>query len=260
MDDTSSAFAPWHRHDRRFFLTFVIVAWVLILIGFALDVIRRFTGTSAYIAPWPLIIHVWSFAGWMCLLTLQVVLIRKHRTDLHRLTGMAMLALLPVMLVSGFMAEVYAERIQFETGASASGVIFPVARTIFFMSLLLVFAVAAPLAFLKRGDPPTHKRLIIVATSVILAAATGRLMNIAAIIVLGLDDGLAFRMKFDGTFVWAGPIVLVAAAAIYDRSTRGRVHPVLSLGVVALVAVYLLTSAMNQSEWWPPMAQRLLGL
>jgi len=260
MDDTSSAFAPWHRHDRRFFLTFVIIAWVLILTGFALDVIRRFTGTSAYVAPWSLIIHVWSFAGWMCLLTLQVVLVRKQRADLHRLTGMAMLALIPVMLVSGFMAEVYAERIQFETGASASGVIFPVARTILFMSLLLVFAVAAPLAFLKRGDPSAHKRLIILATSTLLAAATGRLMTIAAIIVLGLEDGLAFRMKFDGTFVWAGPIVLVAALALYDWLTRRRVHPVSSVGLTVLIAAYLLTSGVNRSEWWPPMAQRLLGL
>jgi len=253
MDDTSSAFAPWHRHDRRFFLTFVIVAWLLILTGFAPAVIMRFTGSARYVAPWSLIIHVWSFTGWMCLLTLQVMLVRKQRTELHRLTGMAMLALLPVMLVSGFMAEVFTRRFTFAVEGSVSKTIFP-------MSFLLVFAVAATLAFIKRGNSPAHKRLIIVSTSTILAAATNRLITIAMVVARGKEAGLAFFADHVGTIFWAGPIVLVVAAAMYDRLTRGRVHPVLSTGLTALILVYLLTNAMNQSEWWPPMAQRLLGL
>ena len=72
----------------------VVLIWIGIVMGFGSDMIRHFqTHERAY----PLIVHFHAaaFAGWMVVLTTQVLLIRTRRHDLHRVLGFAAMGLAP---------------------------------------------------------------------------------------------------------------------------------------------------------------------
>ena len=98
-------FAPYHKWDRDFFLIYVVLIWFGVVVGFGSDLIRHVrTGE----APYPLIVHFHAaaFSGWLALLTVQVLLIRARRQDIHRKLGMAAMALAPVMVVLGIAAAI----------------------------------------------------------------------------------------------------------------------------------------------------------
>ena len=46
-------------------------------------------------------LHALLFVGWLVLLTIQMMLVRRHRLYPHRRLGMAMAWLIPVMVVVG---------------------------------------------------------------------------------------------------------------------------------------------------------------
>ena len=75
------------RWDRTFFLVFVIAAWVSVYVGFRGAVTARVQGKADYAAPLIEQVHVAAFAGWMLLLTAQVLLIRLRRAEVHRILG-----------------------------------------------------------------------------------------------------------------------------------------------------------------------------
>jgi hypothetical protein len=62
--------------------------------------------------PYPLIVHVLAlaFVGWLVPLTVQVLLIRIRRADMHRKLGIAGAALACVMLVLGPMTAIVIDR------------------------------------------------------------------------------------------------------------------------------------------------------
>jgi hypothetical protein len=96
----ATPFAPQRPADRNFFLALLVLTWAGIVSGFGLDVIDHFRHeTRAY----PLITHLHAllFVGWLMLFTVQMMLVRGKRLDLHRRLGMAMAWLVPVMVVVG---------------------------------------------------------------------------------------------------------------------------------------------------------------
>ena len=248
MTGTRPGFAAWHRGDRLFFLSFIALSWLGIAMGFAPQIAKRFGGTADYPAPAMLEVHVWSFFAWMTILTAQALLIGARRQDLHRLLGWSILMLIPVMTVSAIAAEIHSQRFY----ASR----YPENARFFALPLtsMILFAVAATLAFAKRGDPAAHKRLILLATAVILSAAFGRWW--------GEWIGMALGDGFWGILLgnWAGTIALIAAAMLYDIATRGRVHPVFARGSAIYAAAFAAATLAYHSNWWPAWVRGTLGL
>lgn len=245
MAGNERSFAAWHRFDRNFFLAFVACAWVAIAFGFAPAVRTRFLGTPDYVAPWSLVIHVWSFVAWMTVLTLQIGLIRFRRQHLHRMLGPVILALIPVMAISAIATEIHSERFHVAKD--------PEEFRFFILPLVtvLLFTVTACGALLLRGDPPAHKRMILLATSVILSAATFRWWGAAIYEAFGFDAWLMSD--------WLGPTLLIVAAALYDKLTRGRVHKVLAVGVPLYLMAFAASIAIYWSDWWFALVQGVLG-
>lgn len=241
-------FAARHRGDGLFHLLFVAAAWISIGFGFSPQITLRFTGAADYSAPPILVLHVWAFFAWMTILSAQVVLVRLKRQDLHRLLGLSIVALIPVMTASALIAEGYSQRFYApKDPENARFFIVPLLNT-------LMFAATATLAFLKRSDPAAHKRYIMLATAVILAAAFGRWWGETI-------EGVAGKGWW-GILLgnWAGTLTMIAAAALYDRATRGRVHPVLLRGGTAYAAIYALASSVYFTDFWPALVRRTLGL
>ena len=248
MTGTRPGFAAWHRADRLFFLSFIALSWLGVAMGFASQIAKRFGGTADYPAPAMLEIHVWSFFAWMTILTAQALLIGARRQDLHRLLGLSIVVLIPVMTVSAIAAEIHSQRFYAPRDPdNARFFALP-------LTSMILFAGAAALAFAKRGAPAAHKRLILLATAVILSAAFGRWW--------GESIGMALGDSFWGILLgnWAGTIALIAAAMLYDVATRGRVHPVLIWGAAAYAAAFAAATLAYHSDWWPAWVRGTLGL
>lgn len=240
-------FAAFHKADRNFFLVFLIVCWVGVFMGFAPAVSKRMAGEAQYAAPLILQVHAFAFVGWLALLTIQIVLVRRLRTHQHKLLGMVGFGLLPLMLVSGYASEIFGQRFRFDHGKSDFA-FFIVA--IFY---LVAFGVLASIALLLRKNPPAHKRMILLATTVIVGAAYGRWWGEALFNAFG-DD---FAGMIVNTF--AGTNLIIAAAVAYDLATRGRVHRVYKIAVPAIIAGELATSLIYHAPGWLPVAGALVG-
>ena len=243
-----SPFAVRHPGDRWFWIVFLATCWFAIAMGFYPPIKLRFTGHADYPPPWILIVHVWSYFGWIALLTLQVALVESKRTAIHRKLGVLGAVLAVFVTVSGVSAEVFSQR--FYAAQDPENIRFfmiPVAATIMFA------AMAFP-ALVKRRDTPTHKRLIYLATTAVVAGPYARWWGHSIEQVMGTG--------FWGTIAkyYTGMELMLLAAVLYDLLTRGSVHRVFRWGVPFLLLVQVAGSAVWHSDWWPPAGRQLLGI
>lgn len=243
-----TAFTQRHRLDAVFWWSFALLAWVAVAMGFAAQVRLRFIGQADYPAPAALVVHVWTFAGWLTLLVLQVALASTGRLRIHRTTGVLGMLLVPVMAWSAIAAELHSQR--FYAAVDPENIRFLPNP----LNSVLGFVGCALAAFLLRRSPPHHKRLIYLATSVVLVAAFFRWWGDAI--------AAALSPSFLATWVvnYAGVLLLFLAGASYDLATRGSVHPVYRIAIPILVSLQLVAVAVGQSDAWPALGRRLLGI
>jgi hypothetical protein len=243
-----AGFVAWHKGDRGFALAFALVAWTAVVVGFYPAVSGRWRGEADYAAPLILQVHVFAFAAWLCLLTAQVFLIRTMRLARHRTLGAAGALLIPVLVVTGIGAEVFSQR--FYSPQYPENLRF----FIFPLTTMLSFVAVASAAVWFRSDPRTHKRLMMVATALILVAAFNRMWGNAIYELMG-DDYL-------GTLVRnvIGPDLIIAALVGYDLVTRRRIHPALVVAAPLIVVAQLAAAAIYHSSWWPGVARTLVGI
>lgn len=242
-------FPAHHRSDRGFFALFIAVCWLGVLFGFFPASGARIMGRADYVAPLILHIHAASFVGWLTLLTTQILLIRKERVDLHMKAGIAGFFLVPVMTYSGLAAELYSQR--FYIQRSDDGLdffILPLFYTVAFPALAI-----AALLFARR-DPAVHKRLILMATAVIVGAAYARWWGRALEGAFGDDFWGMVANTFTGTNL------ILAAAVVYDAITRGRPHRIYLICIPIILAGQLFCSWVYHAEWWLPMSRDLIQM
>jgi hypothetical protein len=242
-----NAFAATHRWDRTFFLAFAAISWIAIVMGFSPEMGGHLKGLTPY-PPLIVHVHVLAFAGWMVLFTVQVWLIRSRRADIHRRLGLVAFALVPVMVVLGVATTLVSRGLRFEAGRTEmlAFMIVPLTDMILFPS----FAIPG---LLLRKDTARHKRLILLATVTLLPAAFGRWIGPWILVHYG-DGFLGFAAQS-----YLGPDLMVLAAMLYDRLTRGRVHPVYFIALPWMLAVQAITSAIYHWEGWMPLAIKLIG-
>jgi len=244
-----AGFQAHHRSDRAFFAAFIAACWLGVLFGFFPASGARIMGRADYVAPIVLHIHAASFVGWLALLTTQILLVRKHRVDLHMKLGMAGFLLVPVMAYTGLAAELYSQRFYIERDESGLDFfILPLFYTVAFPA----FALSA-LIFARR-DSTVHKRLILMATSIIVGAAYARWWG------AGLQR--AFGDDFWGMLAnsFAGTNLILAAAVAYDAVTRGRPHRVYLYGIPIILLGQLFCSWVYHADWWIPISRALIEL
>lgn len=234
--------------ERHFLPVFVACAWIAVLIGFYPSVAARWHGEADYRAPLVLQLHVFAATGWLVVLTAQVLLARARRWPLHQTLGLSALALIPAIVVTGLGAEVYSQR--FYSARYPENLRFFIAP----LFQMLFFLLAASFALAKRREADAHKRLIVVATSMLLVAAYNRWWG----------EGLyqAFGDGFLGMIVhnFAGPTLLILLAAGFDWLTLKRVHRVYAITVPLLIAGEIVVSAIYHSAAWPGIAAAMVGL
>jgi len=239
-------FAPYHKWDRNFFALYVALLWCGILGGFVPEIVQHVAQRKP---PFPLIVHVHAvvFLGWLVLLTVQVVLIRRRRADLHRRLGIAAMALATLMVVVGPATAFYMQR--YHWGTPESDPPFLAIQ----LTDIVAFAGLAAAAFALRADSPAHKRLILLATLYISDAGFARLFGDGVHGVLG--DG--FWPLFAELYI-ANDLLILGIGA-YDLATRRRLHPAYVAGVAWVFALQMTAIFLDRSPLWKPVALRLIG-
>ncbi|MFI4889543.1 MAG: hypothetical protein ACHQIL_03330 [Steroidobacterales bacterium] len=242
----TTTFENNHRWDRNFFLAYVVMIWLGILMGFVPEIIGHVERNAT---PYPAIVHFHAiaFVGWLILLTVQVLLIRAHRADIHRELGIAGVFLAGAMVVLGPVTAIVVDGLRLGKPDSDPA----------FLSIQLTdivsFAGLVTAAIAMRHRPAAHKRLMLLTTLFISDAGFARWLSGHVSALLG--DG------FWGTFaqLYSASDSLIAGLGIYDLWTRRRLHPVYLPGVAWGLANQLTAVGLYFSPTWQSIALRLIS-
>lgn len=244
----NARFAVRHKWDNAFWIAYVATSWLAVAMGFMAPIQERFTGKAPYEAPAILVAHVFVYFGWMVLLTLQVLLINRHRPVLHRMVGLAGVALAVLVVSTGLGAEIYSQRYWAQTDPeNVRFFTFP-------LFVLIAFASCAYLAIRARHDSPAHKRWMFMATSAIMGGPYQRWWG-------STIDAYTGTGPFNSwAHLYTGMNVLLVIAASYDRVTRGSVHGVFRVGIPLLLLGEIAAIAIWYSNWWPDLVRASLSI
>lgn len=222
---------PGRRFDHIFFAASALLMLATVYAGFA----RTYYQAGVFRAPLPsLIIHVHGavFSTWILLLVTQTSLVSAGRLDIHRRLGMAGFVLASLMVIIGVLAATDSlVRADFPGRDARFFYIVP-------LTDMLIFATLIFFAYRKRSDSAAHKRLIFLATSALLIAATARwpwfhqrnllratLLSECFLLFLIVYD-LWSTHKLHRVTLWAG-VFLVAVQQL--RLPLGHTHAWLAL-------------------------------
>jgi len=229
--------------ERRFYTGMSIAILATVLVGFSQSFFLRPlfpdkpTPTEAVFY-----VHGAVFTAWIVLLVAQASLIAGRRVDLHRRTGAFGAALAIVMVALGlYIALVAAKR---PTGFFDVPVP-PLQFLIVPVTDLILFGTLVALAVARRNDAQAHKRLMLLATINLTTAAVAR--------IPGIGDGGPLP-------VFAVTDLFIAALAIWDVRTRGRLHPATLWGGLATILSQPLRLALSGTAPWLAVAAWLTAL
>ena len=220
------------RRRRWLFTLIAIISIAIALTGFWPTYFGRLLTTGVQVLP---IVHLHAvvFSGWLALLLTQALLAANGRVALHMRVGRIGMAYGALLFVVGELTAfaVFGARVASGDVAAARAQLFaPVTD-------LLVFAPVLAAAWIYRQRPEIHKRLIVVATSVLLIAAVHRIALFGS-----PPPPLPILL-----LVWLAPILLGIA---HDLVTRRSVHPVYLLGIAAIVFLKFLRRPLARSDGW----------
>ena len=235
--------------ERRFYLAFVLVIFGAVLLGF---------GRSFFLRPWfpewvelhtpkePFfLLHGVIVAAWFFVLIAQSSLITAGRVDWHRRLGTLSMGLAAAVIVFGIAAAVIAAR------RPTGFVDVPVPPKMFLaipLLALMQYAVFVALAYAKRGNAQSHKRLMLFASLSIISAAIAR-WPFEMIGAPSPVPGFGFSDLLALSFL----LPLVA----WDLTTLKRIHPVTLYGGLVLTAMVPITGLVSQSNAWLAFASWL---
>lgn len=213
--------------DARFFFAMACVIAGVIVTGFSANVL---TGRVTFAAQaWYAHVHAFVFFGWTALFLLQSGLVASGNVALHRRLGWLSLAWVPAMVVMGLVLTISAVRHKLPPPDAPPIVMILLGNVI----QILTFAVLVFVALALRRRTAAHRRLMVIASSMLITQALGRLVPM-----------------FGAPGPSIGPIIVTivlgfsVAGAVHDKRLYGRVHPAWWVGMAIqpafLAAVMLL--------------------
>jgi hypothetical protein len=183
-------------------------------------------------------LHGSLFSAWVLFFLVQTALVAGRRVSLHRQLGVAGVLLAAAMVVVGIMTSL-------ESAARGGGPpgIDPLAFLIIPLGDMVLFAGFVATAVWQRRNREAHKRLMLLAYVSIIVAAVARLPGVAA---------------FGPPGFFGLSLLFVVAGMVYDRVTRGRIHPVYLWGGAVLFLSVPLRLAIAATPAWRAVAEFLV--
>ena len=199
--------------ERRFYVCAAIAIAVIVLAGFSvdLDLLRDMSGLSALVR-----LHGVVMFAWIALFVTQTVLVARQRVEWHRRLGILGAALAAVVVIADTATVVVALRL----GGKHLPPGIPAPLFVAFgLWDLLTFSILVGSAVSQRATSAWHKRLMLLATLMVLDAALARF--ISAYTSWGLDPGMARNL-------------LVLLCVAIDTARFRRLHPAFVAGGVLI--------------------------
>ena len=242
----ASAGAP-----RQFFVAMSGLLLLIVVMGFTPSFFLRmhFQPLDPTMGPptLPGYLHVHGaiLTGWYTLLFAQATLVRARRVDLHRIVGVAgAVVAIGVVVASAVVLGRAAPRLA-ATGVPPEGV-----STILFNDLyaLICFSTLVATAISLRQHTDTHKRLLVLASVVIVGPALSRWRYFPSF--LG-------EPPIDEAYGTLAQLVLLLVLPAYDLVSRRRVHPATAWGVGGFIAGHVPVALFAASDRALAIAVRL---
>jgi hypothetical protein len=225
--------------DRSFYFWMSLLIPTIVVYGFSHTVVGRLIHPPS---PPPLILyfHALVFVGWLAFFIVQSSLVRTRNVKVHRKLGWFGLAMGVAVPIVGIATAIVMTRLRIREGITdaAAFMIVPLFD-------MLNFSVVFALAFYWRTKPEFHRRLMLMASCVLTAAAFGRVPS--------------FLMPEH--WFYAGVDALILLAVMRDLIVTRRVHsvylyglPLMMLGQIAVIYMFV-----NSLPEWLRIAHALLG-
>lgn len=229
------------RRERWFYFGMSIALVITVFAGFAPTYYLRPYFNTAPLMPL-LHLHGFVFTSWLVLFVTQTTLVAAHRTDIHRRLGVAGGVIAVLMVLLGVTTAL----VRAKQGATPLPGISPLSFLVVPLGDMFVFSILVGAGFYFRRRPDVHKRLMLLATISILAAAIARLplaiMRAGPPAFFGLTD------------------VFVVACVLYDLVTLRRIHRATALAGLFIVASQPLRLMLGGTHAWLSFAAWLVGL
>lgn len=228
--------------DARVYLPIAAIALAIAISGFWPTYFGPLLAGSLQAIPM-IHVHAAVFVGWLVLVGLQAWLAATGRIRLHRQVGeygmYCGLLVIVVAIATAFV--VFDQRIDAGKVEEAQNRLFVP------LTDIMVFVPFFAAAWIWKNRPELHKRLIIVATTVLLIAAVHRITFL----------GPRPRPPALLLAIWLAPIYIAMA---YDWLRTRKVHPVYVLGIAAVLFLKFGRLGMARSETWRDIARYFTSL
>jgi len=220
-----------------FLMTLAIVA--VVAFGFSFTIGKNLIH-PAVPRPAVLYVHAAVFSAWLVFFVAQSALVRAHKVAWHRRAGWfgAVLgALIPVVGTVTAVTMARFNRDHLRAGHVEADLLIPLFD-------MLAFSSAFGLAIYWRKRPEFHRRLVLIATCALTAAAFGRFP----------------AYLLNPAFFYAGVDLLIALGAARDWLVERKVHPVYLWTLPAFAAgqAAVMYTSLHDLPYWLRIAHAIL--
>ena len=224
--------------DRYFYFGMSLLILVLVTVMFSTTVPARLFHPK--IAPPSIVwVHGAVFYGWVLFFILQSGLVKIRKTYWHRTMGWFGVALGVAIAGLGVSTTIVMHRFEFLTLHQGQDAIGSISIPLWDMAC---FAVVFSQAILLRKKLEYHRRLMLIASCVLTAAAWGRLPE----------------SVLPGFWFYAGVDLLIVMGAARDLLVNRTIHRVYLIALPLFIAGQIAISQITYTEWWTRFAHDLL--
>lgn len=223
------------------------MAWLFVIVaitGFAPCSLAIVSGRM--VIP-PLVVHLHAavMASWVVLLAIQATLSLSGRMDLHRKWGLASLAVAPLVLTMLIAVTIVRQNDAAGTpaGPIVNNILFLQIRSIVLFPTFFIWALRT-----RRTNPETHKRMVLLATLMLLDAAIARMSWLPY---------NAFPKSYLAVHIYL--LLLLVPALLHDLIRLGRIHRAWIWGLALTLPWVVATEFVWDSHWWREFGPKLVG-
>jgi hypothetical protein len=193
----------------------------------------------------PLVVHIHAamMAMWLGILVTQATLAATGRRNAHKTFGLLTLIVGPCLVAAMIAVTMWRfdQRVELGQAVAGANTLMAQMRSIFCFSVFFGWAIAV-----RKRDSETHKRMMILATVVLLPAAIFRI------------TWLPTTMPGSYLAVHAYMLALLVPAFIYDIVRFGRLHRAYWIGLAILTPWLIAIHFLWSTPWWGETAKRIM--
>lgn len=200
-----------HKHKTRFFVAIGLIGLFAALTGFSTTFLIPL-GEGRFKAPFIIYVHALLAFSWILLFITQSLLIKKNKLKQHRrlsFAGIFVAIGITATFVPVGLYQVEKELAQGIGPTATSSLVGTITSALIFISLVLA-------GFLKQRQPAIHKRLMLLATILLLWPAWFRFRHIFP--------------PIPNPEIWFAIVLadsLIVVAILWDKIRHRAVHPIL---------------------------------